>query len=322
MIKKNLFEEVLIKPARESASELLIVSGFANATMAYYHLETLKRLKASTKVHLIVGMSPTEGISKSNHLGFQKLVQRDYPSYFECRYLMKKPSAHSKVYCWIKGKEPFKGFLGSANYTQTAFGDSQREVMDTTDAKEALKYFSHLYDETINCCDTHVGKIIKVYEEYEIRGAKKAPAGTAIVSGITGDLDLPHVRVTLLDREGDLPKSSGLNWGQRPQYKREPNQAYIRLDSSIYNTNFFPTIGKRFSVLTDDNELFVFSRAQQNGKALHTPENNSLIGKYFRKRLGVKLGDPVKLQDLVKYGRTNIDFYKIADDGYYLDFSV
>ncbi len=102
---------------------------------------------------------------------------------------------------------------------------------------------------------------------------------------------------------------------------REPNQAYIRLPANIYSTDFFPEIGAHFTVHTDDNKVLICSRAQQNGKAIHTPHNNSLIGQYFRNRLGLASGAFVRREDLLRYGRTHIDFYKIDNETYYMDFS-
>ena len=67
-------------------------------------------------------------------------------------------------------------------------------------------------------------------------------------------------------------------------------------------------------------EVILFTRTQANGKAIQTPYNKSLMGEYFRKRLGVPLGEPVKMEHLLKYGRTDIDFYKIDDENYYMDF--
>lgn len=72
----------------------------------------------------------------------------------------------------------------------------------------------------------------------------------------------------------------------------------------------------------DNDEIILFTRTQENGKAIHTLHNNSLIGVYFRKRLGVPLGEKVTMEHLIKYGRTYIDFYKIDDENYYMDFSV
>jgi hypothetical protein len=63
-------------------------------------------------------------------------------------------------------------------------------------------------------------------------------------------------------------------------------------------------------------------RAQDGGKGLHTTLNNSLLGTYFRYRLGVKEGEFVTKEHLLKYGRTDVTFYKIDNENYLLDFSV
>ena len=136
---------------------------------------------------------------------------------------------------------------------------------------------------------------------------------------------LETVRVSLLDfRNGTtLPSRSGLNWGQRPEEHREPNQAYIHLPSPVYKTSFFPPKTVTFTVLTDDSKTLICTRAQEKyGKAIHTPQNNSLIGEYFRNRLGVANGAPITIEDLHRYGRTDVDFYKIDEETYYMDFSV
>lgn len=61
---------------------------------------------------------------------------------------------------------------------------------------------------------------------------------------------------------------------------------------------------------------------QQGDKAITTPENNSKLGEYFRYRLGLPNGAFVTKNDLIRYGRTDVDFYKIDDEQYYMDFSV
>ena len=63
-------------------------------------------------------------------------------------------------------------------------------------------------------------------------------------------------------------------------------------------------------------------RAQDNGKAIETYGNNSQLGLYFRKRLGLPSGAFVTLIDLKKYGRTDVTFYKIDDENFFMDFSV
>lgn len=100
------------------------------------------------------------------------------------------------------------------------------------------------------------------------------------------------------------------------------NESYIYLPFQYWNINFFPNYDWHFAILTDDDEVFFCSRKQVNGKAIHTPHNNSLIGEYFRFRLGIANGDAITMEDLKRYGRTDIDFHKIDEENYYMDFSV
>lgn len=132
----------------------------------------------------------------------------------------------------------------------------------------------------------------------------------------------PHCRLTLTSGKGDkerVPLSSGLNWGQRPG--RNPNQAYLAVSVDVQREGFFPDVGIKFRILTDDGHEFTCVRAQQNGKAIHT-ENNSDLGKYFRGRIGVRSGGLVTIHHLLAYGKTWVDFYRTEDLVYKMDFSV
>lgn len=132
----------------------------------------------------------------------------------------------------------------------------------------------------------------------------------------------PHCRLHLTSGRGEkerVPMSSGLNWGQRPG--RDPNQAYLAVSADIQREGFFPDIGIKFRLLTDDGYDFICVRAQQNGKAIHT-ENNSDLGKYFRTRIGVRSGGLVTIHHLLAYGKTWVDIHRVQDLVYHLDFSV
>lgn len=128
-----------------------------------------------------------------------------------------------------------------------------------------------------------------------------------------------NIKVYLLDKDGEA--QYGLNWGQR--IGREPNQAYLQLESIVYNSDFFPIKGTYFLVNTDDAETFVMNRAQKTdaGTAIQTPENNSIIGLYLRKRLGIAEGKEITKTAILNYGRIDISFKKVDDRHYYLDYS-
>ena len=318
MIRDELFDEVLLAPTNEGANKLYIVSGYATAAMAFHHLDFLAKEKKNIKIALLIGMCPIDGLSLSNHRAFRQLVELDYPDNFECSYVIKPPAVHSKIYAWYKNEEPLYGYAGSANYTQTAFLKTQREVITRCNADAAFIYYNDLLRDTIYCTHPDADSFVQIYNDkfypkkHPLQKIKiKEEEKVVFDEDVTG---LPFVTVSLLDRSGNLPQRSGLNWGQRPDDHREPNQAYIRLTADIYKTNFFPTRTVHFTLLTDDSKVLICTRAQDNGKAIHTPHNNSLIGEYFRNRLGVPNGVPLTTEDLIKYGRIDITFYKIDDE--------
>lgn len=116
-----------------------------------------------------------------------------------------------------------------------------------------------------------------------------------------------------------VPSVSGLNWGQR--LGRNENQAYLSIPANVQRAGFFPPQGEEFMLSWDDEEKFICVRAQQNGKAIHTPHDNALLGRYFRRRLGVEKGDAVVIAHLIKYGRTTVEIFKDTNGQFHADFS-
>lgn len=322
LIKNDLYKKVLLEPAELDVNHLYIVSGYASSAMAFHHAENLKTINRNVFVHLIVGMVGKDGLSVANHRAFQKLMSQDLSEKFECSYLMGRPAVHSKVYAWTKNSKSIAGFTGSANYSQQAFiGNRQREIITNCNAGDAYDYYQSLIDDTISCVENEADGLIFTSNEEQRQPFRK----NKVAENLTGketqlQISSQHVKSSFINKSGVVSESSGLNWGQREG--REPNQAYIPIKSEIYKSDFFPPIATHFTVNTDDGQILICTRAQENGKAIHTPHNNSLIGIYFRKRLGVPLGEKVTMEHLIKYGRTDIDFYKIDDENYYMDFSV
>ena len=326
MFTERLFDTVLVDPVRQRADSLYVVSGYASATMVYKHLQSLSQFRKDISIELIVGMPIQDGISKKDHELFQDLTSDSGNRLFRCRYVAYRPPVHSKTFAWYSGNTPKIAFTGSANYTQSAFNPARREVMVEHDAESSRDYFDLIRQDTIDCNDPQVQDLITVHKEpgYSIRMAEEIEEiDDAGDSDAGRGLDhLPHQTVSLLDRQGRLPGRSGLNWGQRPEEGREPNQAYIRLPVGLARTEFFPARGDQFTIITDDEKMLICARAQDYGKAIHTSDNNSQMGRYFRYRLGLPEGSLVTTENLEQYGRTDVDFYKIDEETYYMDFSV
>jgi hypothetical protein len=324
MIYTNLYNEVLIKPSEEGANKLQIISGYATSAMAFHHLEELKTKNINISISLLVGMCPSDGISLSNHKGFLNIVESSYSSNFRCSYIYKFPAVHSKIYIWYKDDSLYKSFIGSTNYTQNAFSKNQREIIAEITDSNVTDYFKLLESESIYCDHIDSENLIQVYNDK--RYYKRHP-NEEITNNETleppKDDSIEHVTISLLSsRLEDVQNTGGLNWGQREG--RNPNQAYIQLPPEVYKSNFFPIRSQHFTVVTDDSKTFICTRAQKSadGQAIETPHNNSLLGEYFRNRLGLSNGAPISKKDLEKYGRTDVIFYKFDDENYYMDFSA
>lgn len=319
---EDLFKNILINPIKEGYNKLKMVSGYASSLMAIRHVGYLKEedlLFEDLNISLIVGMTSRDGIDTFNHKGFIDICNDVGDARFNCRYVNSLPPVHSKVYIWYRDNNPELAFLGSANYSQTAFSNASREVLSDTNHKEADSYYSQILDHTIDCRDLdEENDHIKVFKRENISKVINPEADENIFTeSIVG---LHNVTLALTDSKGNVPTRSGLNWGQREG--REPNQAYINIPAKIRRTNFFPERGQQFLVITDDGKEFICVRAQDGGKGLHTTFNNSLLGEYFRYRMGLANGEFVETSDLLEYGRKDVDFYKIDDETFLMDFSV
>lgn len=318
LVTRDLYNIALVEPASRG-ERLCIISGYATATMASQHLEHIvKKHKKRISLELVIGMTPIDGISLTDHTGFQSLSQETGLGYFQCSYVMRGClPIHSKVYLWLQGNQPALAFTGSPNYTQTAFTGHQLEILTQCNADAAWNYFRSLTDETIFCNHGEIEDYVTITKDRFLRSNQENEE-----SENTGHRlweDLPHIGCPLLQTNGQIHSTGGLNWGNRGG--RNPNQAYIPVPAEVQRSNFFPERGIHFTCLTDDGKTFILVRAQENGKALETPTNNSLLGEYFRNRLGVPNGAFVTKDDLVRYGRTTVDFYKIDHDSYLMDFS-
>lgn len=320
MITQDLYNSVLLSPCKEEgADELRIISGFATSAMASRHLEDLQQINPSAKISLLVGMCPTDGISLGNHKGFQGLVSDN----FKCSYVKEPPAVHGKIYVWYRQNTVIKSFIGSANYTQNAFFARQRETLADFSDNDLLAYLATIERDSIYCDCDGVEDVICVHNDKNYY--RQHPHEENVEENQQFDtVGLNSVVVSFLDKDGNVPKHSGINWGWRDDYVRDRNQAYLSLSPPVYQSEFFPAMPQHFTVITDDQKSIICKRASKTtygGHHVHSIKNSN-IGEYFRYRLGVASGAFVIKDDFVRYGRTDVTFYKLDNENYYMDFSV
>ncbi len=325
MMTSNLYDTVLLKPAIDGGDELFMVSGYASATFARRHIKDLIEQKGpGFKLNLIVGMPG----KRTDHLAYLQL-HTEFKAQFKGYYLIGSPPVHSKVFSWFTSGEPTEGYSGSANYSQYGFFEEKQVNQMVSDNPVAIKqFFDLLVTRSTSMLDIEITDLSSIRPS--IHGS--LPAGT--IEWIETD---KSVRISFLDKQGRLPGVSGLNWGQRKERRinhntgevalvdREPNQAYLSLRGESRKEGFLPPRAYNFTLITDDGQSFDCVRAQGDTgaeKAIQSTKDNSELGKYFRKRLGLGEGVLVTAEDLERYGRTDYTISKIDDENFLLDFSL
>ena len=317
-LTKKLFSQVFEIPYDKGYRNLQVLSGYVSPSFVEFILSRFEDLI----LDITVGMISNEGISISHHHAFLNL-SRKYKGRINIDYQIESPGNHRKVYYWMENDFldlPPKLFLGSANFSYNGFF-RQKELLIEATFDNVNDIFEDL--QTMNCEDSLISSNIKMFNlvpgnKKAIKGNKELPEK---VISIEHQGDLEYVDISLLAK-GEVPKTSGINWGQREG--RDKNQAYLAVPLSIHKKypDFFPGKAEPFLMLTDDGESMICVMAQQNRKAIHTTENNSILGAYLRKRLGVPDKAFVHTEDVINYGKTFVRIYKIDAETYYMDFSV
>lgn len=316
MLSEKLFEEILVKPAG-GCDQLHILSGYASPAMANRHLARLPNLS----IELLVGMVQVDGMGRGGHNGFVK-IQQSNPR-FKCSYLITPPAAHIKSYIWLNKGTPKIAFTGSGNYSQNAFLGITRESFAEDDPIACEGLYQNVLKDSLSCLSPQIETKINFYEEIykrqvEIKAFEAQHADETVADILAEDCKVLSLLSTRFPY--NTHEKSGLNWGQRAG--RDPDQAYIPVPSHIGQSDFFPDKATHFTVITDDGQSFDCVIAQDGNKAIETPKNNSILGKYFRKRLGLPNGAYVSRAALETYGRTDVRICKLDHETYFLDFSI
>ena len=317
MFTEDIAEKVLMNPLREGADELYVAASYATHTMLSWFLTNLELHQHQTlRIAMMIGMVPYNYLSVTVHDGFCALVRPPYPPQVErveCSYLYDYPAFHGNLYVWKKNGELFKAFMGSAPFIQSALTQHNvQESMTECDPEEAWTLYDSLVGRSIYCNHVEVEEYVQLVPSHPVLDME-----LNLVAGLD---NYESVTLSLVTRNGSPGNRAGLNWGQRPN--RDRNEAYIPLPRAVASNGFFPPSYLHFTAITDDRKQLTLRVEQQNDKAITTPERNSDLGEYFRNRLGLPNGAFVTRNDLEAYGRTNVTFYKLDDETYYMDFSV
>lgn len=336
LITKNFDETIIYNPAR-NFDNLKIITAFTDCERISTHMIKLidginaKEFKNKLSVEIILGMAKSS-LSEKKHNNICRLIkQLNNPKLsISCRYIDENKEVHSKIYIWCNKNNAEIAFCGSLNYTINAFY-KRRESLATCNALATLNYWNELYKDTKDCLDEQIYNILKKSSRTDIQKTKEEEIDSddEDYDFYNSKIPLDDLKISLLKADGsETGYGSGINWGIRQNgTKRNPNQAYIPYNRNDKKEGFFPDrINPNdkncpiFRVITKDYGSFHMRMAQANNKALHSAENNAILGEWIRLKLGVPQGCYVSKQMLLNYGKTFVTFRKYSNNVYLLDF--
>lgn len=302
----SIAKTLLFNPIELGCNKLCILSYHATPSMVSWLLKTYEEQGiTNVSVELIVENVINDGIDLISHAGFKELHTNN--TNFSCCYLFQSPMSKRNLFIWLHDDKPIQAFSCSYDFTQQSLLRKRGGSHSVCSATNAYKNYEDAVNRSIYCNHSEV-------EDYIVIDTKLSPASKAYIRPDN------CVHLSFITRTGETGKRSGLNWGQRNN--RNKNEAYIPLPSKIAKSGFFPLNKQHFLVVTDEHHTLQLRVEQQNDKAITTPASNALLGEYFRNRLGLANGSYVFASDLRAYGRTDVAFYKIDEEQYYMDFSV
>lgn len=339
-------EPILYAPARLSSkhpcNSLKVVTAFTDCERISTHAITLadgiksNRFLSGLTIDIILGMTKSS-LSIKKHQNICRLLEqlnksKSMPK-ITCRYICSGAEVHSKVYVWNQHKtdlseRPFIAYCGSLNYTMNAFY-KRRETVSVCDSISAYNYYTSLLPDTIDCFDPLVFNKLKNIANNSPENIEDIDNTGEEYQDYNQKVPIATLKVSLLKADGsETGYGSGINWGIRQNgTRRNPNQAYIPYNAKDRSPGFFPDRLSPsdencpiFKVITKDFGSFHMRMAQQGNKALHSAENNSILGEWIRKKIGAPPGGYVTKQMLELYGKTYVTFRKYADGTYLLDF--
>jgi hypothetical protein len=238
---------------------------------------------------------------------------------------------HSKCYIWKNNNIIQHALIGSANFSTNGLTTPYREILAETtyDTFQPLhEYVDRVMANSVLCTDIVLSQ-----------------QSRNIITTPSIQVSTQFCRMSLLDRSGNVPAKSGLNWMFSDGHVAF-NDAYIAIKKEYIRQypNLFPP-KQGFTTITDidgrvdrHNDIveiiwddgrtmddLLEGNQDENGliypKQFSSFPRKNLMGEYLRYRLGLPNGHFVTVADLTRYGRTHIDISLIDEGIYYFDFS-
>ncbi len=137
--------------------------------------------------------------------------------------------------------------------------------------------------------------------------------------------------LTLLTARGKMHTAGGLNWGSNALNHTRPYDSYIPIHIDFIKANpglidkkyvHQQIVNFHWDDGTDMEVLFEGNGSDGYPKQIASAHHKDILGKYFRRRLGLPANRRIEKEDLINYGRTTVTIQRVDASNYNVDFSV
>lgn len=327
---QNLEDLILRRHEANHADQLRVFSGYIGPSP----IEKIS--KRDLNVEIAYGCFKSSGVNRILHEKYQNITKTSNTKvYYSNRY------NHSKIYCWLKDGEMIDVVAGSANFSNSGLSNDDTETLfeiQKSDYSKLSQQVDELFRVSALCTDFTVDEVKEKIPDY---------SRELILDEIVSK-DPPKAKIYLGGRGRRVQSSAGLNWGHGIGHNNK-SVAEIRIRPDLIRglPNLFPNNGenlnhglgqshrnskKNAEAIFDDGTVMDLSFEGKGGnyfgdsnrrfiKQLTSFPTKDVLGKYFRNRLSLGDSDKVTDEDLVKYGRDNIEVSLIDPGVYFIDFS-
>lgn len=311
---RNLENVLFSDFSGEEIDHIVIISGY----LGFQPIKKLGKLKDKKSI-IIYGMYGDEGISFPLHSKIRE-IDKELEN---LNILYSTKPVHSKIYFGVSNGNIKFVKVGSANFSSSGLKNDEREILVdvTPDLFDNVKhYYDWVKNNCISCQKAAYNKVPKIIQGNVVTEEKSLAYKCCLLSFLT--------------KSKKVPSKSGLNWCHSPNGNVSKNDAYIpiRMDDIRNNPGIFPPkkqTNQIVELIWDDGtsmDGLLEGSNNINGviypKQLCSSPRKSTMGEYLRKRLNISSSKVIDIDDLNKYGRSDVSVTLIADGVYYLDFSV
>ena len=320
MFYQRDLENVLFSDfSAEEIDNVVVISGY----LGFQPIEKLSKLKDKKSI-VIYGMYGKDSIAFPHHKKYLEIDAKNA----NLDILYSTEPVHAKIYFGISNNIIKFVKVGSANFSSSGLKNDGKEVLVDVDPKlfDDIKQYYDLVK--ANCIPCQEGTYKKIPKKNNKRITSKSQ------NKVYRCCLLSFLGIDKKTKEKIVPKMSGLNWCHSTKGNVSKNDAYIpiRIPDIKNNPGLFPPKKQTNQIveLIWDDETSMDGLLEGTNdidgvsypKQLCSSPRKSTMGEYLRKRLNVSPSKVIDIDDLKKYGRSDVSVTLIADGVYYLDFSV